>query len=192
VTWRSASRTYSPWPEVSLRSAGWGLVIAEIVKVQRREIPEHRGWVVRSLAAMRAAGNGLADEVARLLRREPERHDATVHVAALSGTATAGGTTTGTLTVASAPTLAERVERLEAETRRLDEQAAADRTEMRAEAREAKSRIDAAAREIRVLIEERDRQRREGVRDALTLQWIGTIAFIVGVGLSVWGNLAPC
>jgi len=169
---------------------GLGLVIAEIVKVQRREIPEHRVWVVRSLATMRAAGRGIADEVARLLRREPERRDATVHAAAIGGSAVAGGgSVTATVTTGPAPTLAERVE---AETRRLDEQTAVDRREMRMEAREAKSRTDVAAREIRAMIEERDRQRREGVRDALTLQWFGTVAFIVGVGLSVWGNLVAC
>jgi hypothetical protein len=172
--------------------AGLSLVVVEIIKVQRREIPEHQVWVVRSLAAMRRAGQGIADEVGRLLRGEPERRDATVHVAALRGSATASGSATGTLTVGPPPTLPERVERLEAEIRRLEEQAAADRQEMRAEAREAKSRTEAAAREIEELIDERDRQRREGVRDALSLQWIGTSLFIVGVGLSVWGNLAPC
>jgi len=28
--------------------------------------------------------------------------------------------------------------------------------------------------------------------DALVLQKLGVVAFIAGVGLSVWGNLAPC
>jgi hypothetical protein len=172
---------------------GLVVVIVEIVKVQRREIPEHQGWVVRSLAAMREAGQGIAEEVGRLLRGEPERRDATIHTggAALSGTSGGGSSVTGTLTVGS-PTLAERVERLEAEIHRLDEQAAANRQEMRTEARQAKAHTDTAAQEIRAMIEDRDRQRREGVRDALTLQWIGTGAFIVGVALSVWGNLAPC
>jgi hypothetical protein len=171
---------------------GLALVITEIVKVQRREIPEHRGWVVRSLAATRRAGDALAHEVRRLLRRGPEPQDATVHIAALRGSATGRGSVTGTLTVGSAPTLAQRVERLEAEIRRLEEQAATDRDAMRAEAREAKSRTDTVDREIRAMIEDRDRQRREGVRDALTLQWSGTILFMLGVALGVWGNLASC
>jgi hypothetical protein len=172
--------------------SGLALVIAEIVKVQRREIPEHRGWVVRSLAAMRRAGDALADEVRRLLLRRPEPQDATVHVAAMRGSATGGGSVTGTVTVGSAPTLAQRVERLEAEIRRLDEQAIADRQEMRTEARNAKTRAERVDHEIRAMIDERDRMRREGVRDALTLQWSGTILFIVGVALGVWGNLATC
>jgi outer membrane murein-binding lipoprotein Lpp len=171
---------------------GLALVIAEIVKVQRREIPEHRVWVVRSLAAVRRAGQEIADEVGRLLRREPERRDATVHAVSAGSAVAGGGNVTATVIRGPAPTLAQRVERLEAEIQRLDEQTAADRNEMRAKAREAKSRTDTAAREIRAMIEERDRQRREGVRDALTLQWTGTLLFIFGVGLSVWGNLAPC
>lgn len=92
------------------------LVVVEIVKVQRREFPEHRGWVVRSLAAMREAGQGIADEVRRVLRREPERGDVTVHAAPAGASArTAGGNVTSKGVKGPAPTLVERVERLERE-----------------------------------------------------------------------------
>jgi hypothetical protein len=155
------------------------LVVAEIINVQRREFPEHRGWVTRTLAWLR-----------RVFRRTPSH----VYMKAGTGVATAsgGGATVTVGKPGPAPTLEERVERLERDTRALAEQASMDRDEMRQSVREAIERGDKAARELRTLIEERDQARREGLRDALLLQKIGTAAFIVGVGLSVTGNLVSC
>jgi phage tail tape-measure protein len=87
------------------------------------------------------------------------------------------------------PTLEQRVERLENDLHALAEQAVKDPDEMHQLANEAKRRADEVGRELRALIEN---ERREGLADALLLQKIGTTAFIVGVGLSVWGNLASC
>lgn len=171
---------------------GLALVVVEIVKVQRREIPEHRGWVVRSLAAMREAGSVLAVEVARMLRRQPRRRDVTIDAGPASISVSAGGAVVTTGKAGPAPTLRQRIERLEREIRRLDGQSANDRQEMRDEAKRAREHAEGIDHEIRAMIEERDRQRRQGFRDALALQWIGTGAFMLGVGLSVAGNLVPC
>jgi hypothetical protein len=158
---------------------GLGLVIAEISKVQRREFPEHRGWVKRSLAWLR--------------RLTGQKRSHTVH---LAGSASARGNARGVLSVSGSagppPTLEQRVERLEADLRSHAEQAVKDRGEMHRAVRDANERIDKAARELRELIEQREDERREGLADSLLLQKIGTAAFIVGVGLSVWGNLVPC
>jgi len=135
------------------------LVVVELVKVQRREIPEHRGWVVRSLSAMRSAGSALAGEVRSLLGGAPVRTDATIHTHAARVSLSGSGSLSVTGTAGSRPSLPARVARLEAELRRLDERAAADREEMRTEARQAKAHTDAKTQEIRELIEERDRQR---------------------------------
>jgi hypothetical protein len=63
---------------------------------------------------------------------------------------------------------------------------------MRKLAREARRRTDAVARELRELVQELEQGRRDSLKDTLFLQKLGTSAFIVGVVLSVAGNLVPC
>jgi len=159
---------------------GLVLVVAEISKVQRHEFPERQGRIRRSLAGLRQ----------RLKRRRP--HMTTV-VHAGGATASGSGGVTAVIGVPGPPpTLEQRIERLEEDFKAAAEAAVQDRDEMRKLAREARRRTDAVARELRELVQELEQGRRDSLKDTLFLQKLGTSAFIVGVVLSVAGNLVPC
>jgi hypothetical protein len=153
------------------------LVIVEIVKVQQREFPQHRGWVRRTLAWMR-----------RVFRKPPAQ---TVHVTGI-GSAEAFGNVSLEVTRGPATTLEGRVERVDKQIEDFKRKQREDKAEVERRIAEAGRRADETADELRKLIAQRDEERRKGLADALLLQKIGVAAFIVGVGLSVWGNLAPC
>jgi hypothetical protein len=67
-----------------------------------------------------------------------------------------------------------------------------DKAELQREITVAREAVAAEIADLRAAVHQREDDRREGLSDALLLQKIGTAAFIVGVGLSVWGNLASC
>jgi hypothetical protein len=155
---------------------GLALVVVEIIKVQRREFPQHRGWVRRALGWLRRLG------------RKPETRYVTGAVS-LAAVTSAGA---GAVVEKPPQTLADRVKRLERlldELRQLGQQ---DKAELRQEIAQARETSEAQVAELRAAVEKRDQERRDGLSDALLLQKVGVVAFIVGVGLSVWGNLLPC
>ena len=154
------------------------LVIVEIAKVQRREFPEHRGWVRQTLGWLRRLG------------RKPESN-----VIEMSGTMSSSGTMTGRLTTGDpgedAPTTKRMnwfAQQLE-EIRQLGQQ---DKAELRQEIAHASEARATELANLRATVQQREEDRREGLSDALLLQKIGVALFIVGVGLSVAGNLVSC
>jgi hypothetical protein len=157
---------------------GLGLVIAEIINVQRREFPERRGWVRSALAWLR-----------RLGRKPPPK------VIDVGGTVDVTGTFSARVTKADpgkdAPTT-ERVNWLAQQLEELRQLTQQDKNELRRAIAAVRAATTDELAELRTAVQQREEDRREGLADALLLQKIGTAAFMVGVGLSVWGNLAPC
>ena len=148
--------------------------------------------VRRSLAELRKVAQEIAAEIRSLLHPPPERQHAVNLAGVISSSGGGMGNLTVTGTVGPPPTLQERVERTEAEIRRLDEQATADRQEMRAEAKRAKEHADAIEREMRELIEAQERQRREAQEAAQRLQRRIAPMLIGGLAISIVGSVIPC
>jgi hypothetical protein len=146
----------------------------------------------QSLIAVRKVGQEIAAEIRSVLKGPPERRDATVHAVTARGSAHAGGRIVESNVVGPPPTLDERVERLEVEIRRLDEQAMKDRENLRAEAQRAREHADAIDRELRELIEAQEQQRRESQQTAERLQRRIAPLLVTGLILSAVGSVVQC
>ena len=157
---------------------GLVLVIVEIAKVQRREFPEHRGWVKRALEWLRRLGRKPSP-------RYVDLQGAVEASGALSLRVIRGDPGEDAPTNHRINWLKQQLEDI----RQLGQQ---DKAELHREIAVVREAVAGEVAELRAAVQQREDERREGLSDALLLQKIGVAAFIVGVGLSVWGNLMPC
>jgi hypothetical protein len=159
------------WTGVGFEVVGLGLVAVELTRVQRRELGPWR-WTRRVRAW--------------LPRRTATRHTQPAELAGhLRGSSSMWGElTTGPTQV---PTIDERVASLEANLDALRDQADQRQAAMEQRLTTVSSRVDEVRADVDRQHAEREAERREQLRESVTLQWWGTGLFVIG---AILGGLA--
>jgi flagellar hook-basal body complex protein FliE len=169
---------------------GLGLVAWEVTRLQRQEFGPPV-WIAKTQAAVERGMRRLRARVRRLLRKAPQPIEAVP--ANLSGTSSASGSASGTLTVKQGPARFEdRVRALEAALDSVREDAQRARNDFEARAVGIENRV----REVDTRLEEHqtalEAARRAAARRQIRTQTLGAVLVFIGAVLSVLGNAATC